>query len=235
MRLYSWRYRTTGLFAHGDIKAHHDPAERDCAMRLPPSLSARLFFFKWATTHCSPLSTPALHNRRIPFFLPLICSVCPSPSPFESHHSPLSHSPHLCQSLFLALSPCSNQCSWWIIHSVQWGLKLFDWQLYSPVCYIINIPPLGIVAMVKAITGQRRVSSLMERLTPPVQSHTLHLFLLPSLQPWFHDPFFPLWFGLSSWRSMLGKSTQGWTNELQVAFQCVCRLSDCYTNSQKYL
>lgn len=80
--------------------------------------------------------------------------------------SPLSHSLHFCQSRSLVLSACTNQCMWWIIHSVLWGLKLFDWQLYFLVCYIINVALLGIVAMGKAITGQRSVSSLMEWPSP---------------------------------------------------------------------
>lgn len=112
-----------------------------------------------ATNHYSPLSTPELHNRRIPFF----SLFCPSPLlillPWESHHSSIPLS-----APFLALSPCANHCLWWIIHSVQWGLKLFDWQLYSPISYIINTPLSGIVAMAKAITGQRRVSCKNDRL-----------------------------------------------------------------------
>lgn len=149
---------------------------------------------KWATTHCSPLSTPELHNKRIPFLSSSRLFGLSLPVPFQSHRSPLSHSPHLCQPLFLALSPCSNQCLWWIIHSVLWGLKLFDWQLYSPVCYIINIPLLGIVAMVKAITGQRKVSSLMEWL-PPHPLPFISFFFYPSILDSMY-PFFPslVWF-----------------------------------------
>lgn len=140
------------------------------------------------------------HNPVLPAFNPSYItgeylSVCLLSSVLSVSPPPLSHitlllsrSPHLCQPLFLALSPCSNQCLWWIIHSVQWGLKLFDWQLYSPVCYIINIPLSGIVAMAKAITGQRRISSLMEWPPhhPPTPKHTPLISLYPpSLIPFF--------------------------------------------------
>lgn len=78
-----------------------------------------------------------LHNKRIPFLSPPLCLSSPSP---KWHHSPLSHLQHFCQHCF-SLSPnvLISAC-WWIIHSLQWGLNLFDWQLHSPVCYIINIP-----------------------------------------------------------------------------------------------
>ena len=130
----------------------------------------------WYEPQPSALSfqLPSYVTSEYLFFLPVVC--------LSWHHiAPLSGSPHLCGSLFLALSPCSNQCLWWIIHSEQWGLKLFDWQLYSPVSYIINIPLSGIVAMVKAIIGQRRVGSLMKWLPPPLIAHPSSLS--PSIPP----------------------------------------------------
>lgn len=126
-------------------------------------------------------STPVLHNRLMPFF-----SSSSVPSAFKSH-TPLSRSPHLCRSLFsLSLCPWSNQCRWWIIHSELCRLKLFDWQLYSHVFYIINLALLGIAAMVKAIIGQGKASGLMEWNSPP-PLHSLCLFLCPlSPPPCFH-------------------------------------------------
>lgn len=170
---------------------------------------------KWATAGCSPLSTSALCNKPIPPTPPRF-----SPSlwlhlvlPFEPHHSFVTLSTPLSASIPLPPSSCSNQCLWWIIHSERWGLKLFDWQLYSPVCYIINIPPLGIVAMVRAIMGQGRVSSLMHCV--PFQSHTPHLSIPPSVFPFVLS--FPPRFGLSSWRSLNANSTHGWTNQFHAA------------------
>lgn len=184
---------------------HHDVAR----LSFSKTYYFVLSWLRWATSHCSLLSTPDLHNKRIPFFsfsIPLQY-VSLSSSHSESHHSFVTLSAPWSVSFPRCLSPCSNQCLLWIIHSVHWGLKPFDWQLYSLVCYIINILLLGIVAMVKAITGQRRVSGLMEWL--PLWSHTVHLFLL-SLHTCFHSILSPfLWFGLSSWRSMLDEWVSG--------------------------
>lgn len=163
-------------------------------MRLPHCLSTRLIILSragWKEPQpvvLSLLSPPELHNKRIPVFFP--SSALSASRPPLRVTSLLCHALHTFVSLFSSLSPspCSNQCLWWIIHSEQWGLKLFDWQLYSPVCYIINIPLLGIVAMVRAITGQRRVSSLME--SPPSNrtlfiSFSFYPSILVSMCPFF--------------------------------------------------
>lgn len=100
--------------------------------------------------------------------------------PFVTLPTPLSFS------FPRSLRPWSNQCRWWIIHSELCRRKLFDWQLYSRVSYIINLALLGIAAMVKAIIGQGKAIALMEWILP-LQSHSLSLFLCPfSPPPCFH-------------------------------------------------
>lgn len=66
---------------------------------------------------------------------------------------------------------------------MQRGLKLFDWQLYSIVSCIINILPLGIVAMAKA-RGQAVVQLTNQTpLISSLQPITLHLG--PRVLPFF--------------------------------------------------
>lgn len=110
----------------------------------------------------------------------------PYASAFKSHTPFVTLSTPLSFSLSRSLRPWSNQCRWWIIHSELCRRKLFDWQLYSCVSYIINLALLGIAAMVKAIIGQGKASGLMEWILP-LQSHTLSLFFCPfSPPPCFH-------------------------------------------------
>lgn len=171
---------------------HHDVAR----LSFNKTYYFVLSWLRWATSHCSHLSTPDLHNKQICFFsfsIPLQY-ISLSSSPSESHHSFVTLSTPLSVSFPRCLSPCSNQCLLWIIHSVHWGLKPFDWQLYSLVCYIINILLLGIVAMVKAITGQRRVSSLIEWL--PLWSQTVFSPFPPYLFPFHRFPLSLVWFVL---------------------------------------
>lgn len=124
-----------------------------------------------------------LHNRLIPFLLLLFCSARLQVT------SLLCHPLHTFVTPFFSRSLCSwsNQCRWWIIHSVLCRLKLFDGQLYSHVSYIINWALLGIAAIGK---GQGEVSSLMEWNPPPpialfVFSSVLYHALLVSTCPLF--------------------------------------------------
>lgn len=142
---------------------------------------------KWSTTW------PSLH--------PLLCCItgwCRFSPPLlfrlPSSHTLLCHTLHTFVVLFFLLSLCpwSNQCRWWIIHSELCRLKLFDWQLYSHVSYIINLALLGIASMLKAIIGQGKASGLTEWI-PPFQSHTLCLFFFPLSPPsCFHVSSFSL-------------------------------------------
>lgn len=158
---------------------------------------------KWAGTR------PSLH--------PLLCCItdwcCFSPLLLHpsSSHTLLCHALHTFVILFylLSLRSWSNQCWWWIIHSELCRLKLFDWQLYSHVSYIINLALLGIAAMVKAIIGQGKASVLMEWIPPPI-AYSLSFslsFITPSLFPCVLS--FPFHFGGSSWRSPLANITEG--------------------------
>lgn len=155
---------------------------------------------------CDPAlspSTPVLHNRLMLFFFPPLLFRPPS------SHTLLCHAFHTFVVLFFLLSLCpwSNQCRWWIIHSELCRLKLFDWQLYSHVSYIINLALLGNASMVKAIIGQGRASGLMEWI--PLSNPTLFVFFSvlyhPSMFPCVLS--FPFHFGMSSWRSPLADHT----------------------------
>lgn len=123
-----------------------------------------------------------LHNRLIPFFLLLFCSARLQVT------SLLCHPLHTFVAPFFSRSLCSwsNQCRWWIIHSVLCRLKLFDGQLYSHVSYIINWALLGIAAIGE---GHYRPgwSQQFNGMKSPSSNRTLCLFLCPlSPPPCFH-------------------------------------------------
>lgn len=182
--LWSWHFifspepqaerKAVRLFQQGDT------VPRDCITVFHRHLSC-FQPLKWAATRPISPSTPVLHNRLMPLFSSsAVCVRLQVTHPFVTLPTPLSFS------FSRSLRPWSNQCRWWIIHSELCRRKLFDWQLYSRVSYIINLALLGIAAMVKAIIGQGKASGLMEWILP-LQSHTLCLFLCPfSPPPCFH-------------------------------------------------
>lgn len=113
-------------------------------------------FLSYVTCECHPFHSPASQ----------ICILC--------------HSPHTFVNVFLLVRlPVANHCLWWIIHSGHWGMKLFDWQLYFTISYIIKIPLLGIVTIRRASEGQRGVIGSLER--PSLLQTHIAFFVHPSI------------------------------------------------------